>query len=375
MELKSDFEIFLSEIRLTDKQVEDLKTGHETLRERLRNDEEIKRIIVSDFLQGSYRRYTAVRPNGYKRADVDVIIVTNLKEKEYTPAKAMDKFIPFLEKYYKGKYNKQGRSFGIELSYVDLDLVITSAPSEAEKAIYESAAVKTEYDIHETQDWRLNEYWLDMPSRMRTDARILIDKAKKQEEWKVSPLRIPDREVNCWESTHPLAQIQWTRDKNASCNNHFVNVVKALKWWRLENYEKPKHPKGFLLERLVGECCPNDINSVARGITLTLENIVSKYEVIVRLGSKPTLCDYGVPEHDVFKRITSTDFAAFYEQAKEGSQIARSAIDSRDRSESGNLWMKLLGKRFPKPPDDSGNKKDGFTKPNRYAIPMGGRFA
>ncbi|MDG6027355.1 MAG: nucleotidyltransferase [Candidatus Brocadia sp.] len=375
MELKSDFATFLSDIRLTDKQVDDLKMGHETLRERLRNDEEIKRIIVSDFLQGSYRRYTAVRPNGDKRADVDVIIVTNMKEKEYPPTKAMDKFIPFLEKYYKDKYNKQGRSFGIELSYVDLDLVITSAPSEAEKAIYESAAVRTDYDIYKTQDWRLNEYWLDIPSRLTANASILLDKAKKQEEWKTNPLRIPDREVNCWESTHPLAQIQWTRDKNSRCNNHFVNVVKALKWWRLENYEEPKQPKGYPLERLVGECCPDDINSVAEGITLTLENIVSQYAVKVCLESKPFLCDYGVPEHDVFKRITSTEFAAFYEQAKEGAQIARSALDSSDRSESGNLWIKLLGKRFPKPPDDSGNKNGGFTKPDCFAIPMGGRFA
>ncbi|UJS16661.1 MAG: hypothetical protein L3J17_12205 [Candidatus Jettenia sp.] len=375
MELKTDFEIFLSEIRLTDKQINDLKTGHETLRERLKNDEELKKIVVSDFLQGSYRRYTAVRPKGDKRADVDIIVVTNLKEEEYAPTKAMDKFTPFLEKYYKGKYKKQGRSFGIDLSYVDLDLVITSAPSESDKVIYKSAAVKTNYDIHETQDWRLNEYWVDIPFRLKTNASALLEKAKKQEEWKTSPLRIPDREVNRWESTHPLAQIQWTRDKNARCNKHFVNVVKAIKWWRLENYEEPKQPKGFPLERLVGECCPDDINSVAEGITITLENIISKYQVIVRLGSKPTLCDYGVPEHDVFKRITSKDFATFYDQVKEGAQIARKALDSNDRLESGNLWMKLLGKRFPEPPDNSGNKKSSFTTPDRYAIPTGSRFA
>ena len=70
MVLKSDFETFLSDIRLTDSQSEDSKTGHKTLRERLRNDEDLSNIIVSDFLQGSYRRSTAVRPKGDTRASI-----------------------------------------------------------------------------------------------------------------------------------------------------------------------------------------------------------------------------------------------------------------------------------------------------------------
>jgi len=374
MELTSDFETFLSEIRLTDNQIEDLKTGHGTLRERLRNDEELSDVMVSDFLQGSYRRYTAVRPKGDRRADVDIIVVTNLKEEKYTPEKAMDKFIPFLDKHYKGKYRKQGRSFGIELSYVDLDLVITSAPTESEKAVYGSKAVKSIYNIFEARDWRLNEYWVDIPLRGTPDVRSLLARSQEQEEWELNPLRIPDRELNRWENTHPLAQIQWTRDKNNRCNGHFVNVVKAMKWWRLENFEKPIYPKGFPLERLVGECCPDGINSVAEGITLTLEDIVCKYETIVHEGSKPFLPDYGVREHDVFKRVSAEDFASFYEQVKEAAQLARKALDSTDRTESGNLWRELLGNRFPEPPDDS-DKKGGFTKPERPAAPIGARFA
>lgn len=374
MELKNDFETFLSEIRLTDSQIEDLKKGHETLRERLRNDDELSPIIVGDFLQGSYRRYTAVRPKNGRRADVDIIVVTNLKEEELTPAKAMDKFNPFLGKYYKDKYRKQGRSFGIELSYVDLDLVITSAPSESEKAVYKSEAVKSKYDIFEARYWRLNEYWVDSPLLRTADVRSLLAKAQEQKEWEINPLRIPDRELNCWENTHPLKQIQWTRDKNDQCNSHFVNVVKAIKWWRLENFEKPMHPKGFPLERLVGECCPDGIASVAEGITLTLEYIVYNYETTVREGSKPFLKDYGVPEHDVFKRVSAEDFAAFYEQVKEAAHLARKALYSTDRKESGNLWRELLGSRFPEPPDDR-NEKGGFTKPERPAAPVGARFA
>src|SRR5690606_10592752 len=125
MELESDFATFLSEIRPTKNQRSDLQTGHKTLRDRLNADEELKPVLVSDFLQGSFRRATAVRPKNDRRSDVDIIVVTKLSEDEFTPAEAMDKFKPFLEKHYKGKWKAQGRSFGIELSYVELDLVLT----------------------------------------------------------------------------------------------------------------------------------------------------------------------------------------------------------------------------------------------------------
>ena len=57
----------------------------------------------------------------YKNPDVDIIIVTSLSETEYTPRAALELFKPFLERYYSGKYKLQGRSWGIQLSNVDLD--------------------------------------------------------------------------------------------------------------------------------------------------------------------------------------------------------------------------------------------------------------
>lgn len=381
MELKTDFETFLSEIRPTKSQREDLQTGHKTLRERLNADEELKDCIISDFLQGSYRRATAVRPKNDRRSDVDIIVVTKLSEQEYTPAQAMELFHPFLNKHYKGKWQQQGRSLGIALSYVELDLVITSAPSEAEVGILQSEAVTSDDDLEEAQDWRLNRSWLALGSRYRGDARTLLAEAKAQAEWKAQALRIPDRDANKWESTHPLAQISWTRDKNAATERHFVNVVKALKWWRLENYDEPKHPKGFPLERLIGECCPNGITSVAAGVVKTLEKIVSAYALVVAAGGKPTLPDYGVPTHDVFGRISASDFKKFYEQAEAGAELARRAFDASDRTESGNLWRELLGTKFPKPPEKGGggsggsSSNGGYTPPTGPAVPGSGRFA
>lgn len=70
LEMNSSFKKFLTDIRPTSNQLDDMRTGYKTLRNRLLDDERLKSIIVSSFLQGSFRRATAVRPNGAKRADV-----------------------------------------------------------------------------------------------------------------------------------------------------------------------------------------------------------------------------------------------------------------------------------------------------------------
>lgn len=377
MILKTDFETFLSEIRPTPNQQKDLQTGHQTLRERLNSDDTLKSFLISDFLQGSYRRSTAIRPKGGKRSDVDIIVVTKFHEDEFTPSSAMDMFKPFLERYYKDKWRPQGRSFGIELSYVELDLVITSCPSLSELGLFKTEAVMSDDSIELARDWRLNESWVALAERFyRADAGVKLAKSMQEPEWKSQPLRIPDREANLWEPTHPLEQIRWTRDMNSRCDGHFVNIVKAIKWWRLENFDEPKHPRGFPLERLIGECCPSDgILSIAEGVTRTLETIVTKYAATVKSGGKPKLPDYGVETHDVFKRITESDFAAFYEQVKDGAILARRAFDSQDRTESGERWRKLLGSKFPAPPEGSSGTRAGFSSPTAPATPGNGRFA
>jgi len=375
MILHSDFSKFLQEIRPTKPMRDQLITGHRTLRDRLNSDEDLKPILVSDFLQGSYRRYTAVRPTGDKRSDVDIIVVTKLDEDEYTPNDALALFEPFLNKHYRGKWRRQGRSFGIEMGYVELDVVLTSAPAEQEYGILQSDAVTSDDNIVDARDWRLHRSWLALDHRLRTDAKAMLEQAADEAEWRAQPLRIPDRDADKWDGTHPLEQIRWTRDKNSRCNGHFVNVVKCIKWWRLQHYAEPVHPKGFPLERLIGEHCPAEIESVAEGVTKTLEAIVSSYAVLVLMEGKPQLPDYGVPSHDVFHRITSGDFCSFYDQVRVGADLSRRAFNSEDRTESGNLWREMFGSKFPGPPNNGSNKKAGFTPPAGAAVPGSGRFA
>lgn len=358
----SYFNDFLSNIRLSDNQIDDLKTGHTTLRRRLNDDEDLSKIIVSTFLQGSYKRSTAVKPKNGDKSDVDIIVVTKLASEEYTPEEALNVFVPFLEKYYEGKYRIQGRSIGIELSYVDMDIVPTSAPSESETGILENKAITSEYTIEDLEDEHV-----DKSIRMFFDAFCKAEEPK----WKSEPLLIPDREAETWEKTHPLEQIRWTKDKNKRCNSHYINVVKAIKWWWKTKYPDNKHPKSYPLEHLIGNCCPDGIESVAEGIVLSLETIVNDYP------DKPFLSDRGVPEHDVFARITEEEYSGFYDAVCDAVVVAREAYDAEKIYDSVCKWKELFGNEFPEAPKPKEiDSSTGFSqrKEKTTDIPKG-RFA
>jgi hypothetical protein len=346
-EMNSSFKTFLTEIRPTQNQLDDMRTGYKTLKNRLLDDEKLSAIIVSTFLQGSFRRATAVRPKGDKRADVDLVVVTKLKREEYTPQQAMDLFVPFLNKYYENKWEFQGRSIGIGLSYVDLDLVITSAPSEAETLALKSASVTSMDTPEEVDDWRLVPSYVTLSERGLPGIGARLELARKEAEWKLSPLHIPDRDADEWDETHPLVQIKWTWEKNKACNKHYVNVVKAIKWIRRIGPEAPKYPKGYPLEHIIGQCCPDGIASVAEGITKTLEAITNNYSAYAAAGVVPTMPDHGVPEHNVLHRLNGEDFTAFHTLISEAAVIARNALDAKTEKDASEEWRKILGDKFP----------------------------
>lgn len=360
----SYFKDFLANIRLTDSQVNDLRTGHTTLRRRLADDEKLSKIIISTFLQGSYRRSTAVKPQNGNQSDVDVIVVTKLNPEEYTPEETLKLFVPFLDRYYKNKYRMQGRSIGISLSYVDLDIVPTSAPSESEAGILQDEVIISEYTI---EDFIQNSFGNNL---LESEYNIFC-KSVNESTWKSEPLLIPDREAGKWEKTHPLEQIRWTAEKNKNCNTHYINVVKALKWWRKTQHPDVKHPKSYPLEHFIGDCCPDGITSVAEGIVLTLEYIVSHHPV------KPFLADRGVPEHDVFARITDVEYSDFYDTVCDAAKIAREAFDCEELYDSVCKWKKLFGSEFPSAPKPTkSNPSTGFTqRTEKTTVIPEGRFA
>ncbi|WP_296097150.1 hypothetical protein [uncultured Agrobacterium sp.] len=377
MELRPQFNEFLQDIRPSERHKEEWKRGSNTLRTRLLADPDLGPLITTTFLQGSVRRSTAVRPTGGKRSDVDVVVVTTIDHNVETPAVAMKRFEPFLDRFYEGKWEQQDRSFGIEMSYVDLDLVITALPTEPDaraalQKLYRSQAVQTDESIEERNDWVLNKSW--DPSRANGGLVVLAEDASN---WRDDPPWLPDRTIKDWGPTHPLAQIQWAAEKNRQCYGHYVSVVRSIKWWRHEHAsDLPKYPKGYPLEHMIGHVLPDGITCVAEGVVKAFEGLRDTFRLEAMNGMVPTLPDHGVPSHDVLKRLSAEDFAAFYKEAAKAADLARRAYDEPDRDVSGSLWQELLGKCFPLPGPGGGDRDRGFTTPAAAATPrQSGRFA
>ena len=364
--LPSYFDQYLKDIRPTENQRDECKTGHETLRRRLHDDESLKDIVVDTFLQGSYRRATAVRPTGDSKSDVDVITVTSVDKTKYTPREAMNLFVPFLERHYKGKWKAKGRAFGISLSYVELDLVITAAPSEAQTENWRQLAELNESDIIGETKWEPADAWFP---------ESLFDSsfAERAAAWKLEPLDIPDREANKWDKTHPLAQIAATWAKNRRTSRHFVNVVKAVKWWKVSQQADMDYPKGYPLEHLLWVSCPDGIMSIAEGVILALEDIASRYQAYADTGQVPFVSDHGVPEHNVLGRLSVEDFQEFHWRISIAAEQARGAYDESDVCESAEKWRLLFGSKFPQCPENA--KKGGYTPRKEASILTGARFA
>lgn len=365
MDLPGCFNDLLARIRPPQDLLDECVKAHTELRDVLMSDPELKETVVTAFLQGSYRRSTLIRPLKGSKVDVDVVFVTNLQPRVLSPAQVQEIFCRVLDKYpqYCGNYHRQGRSIGLSHGRVNLDLVVTAAPSEALRALVLSDSIGSTFSVEGYPQWALGR-----------------ELQPAGQGWKHEPLLIPDRDANRWEQTDPIAQIVWTHDKNRRTGGHFVNVVKAVKWWWAQHSSgKQGLPKGYLVERLVGLHCPDGIASVAEGFTVALERIRDAYDVDARKGQTPFVPDVGIPANNVFRRVRPEAFREFHTAVGQCAERARSAYDDPNADSSALAWTSIFGTLFP--PLGTGNGKGAdsrsqtFERPIRPAEPRRARFA
>jgi hypothetical protein len=361
MQATQSFKKFLSTIRLPQELRDAARDAHRDLRERLWADPALAELLFDTFLQGSHKRHTGTRPESGKKPDVDVVVVTRMDRMTITPRRALDAFEPFLRVHYKDAYQPQGRSWGIVVGSVELDLVPTSKPSEATVQFLKEAQTEN--------------FQREFDGGFSRKAFSKFAAAAARSGSANEALWIPDREAAIWDQTNPIAQIDWTIAKNDATDGHFVNVVKAFRWWR--SVAMPgKRPKGYPLEHLVGENCPDAIAGVGEGFTRVAESIVSRYAAVRRAGSKPYLADHGVAAHDVFAKISNAEFAQFYDTTKPIAAAARAALEDPDLASSVAKWRAIFGEAFPE--SGGGDGSDGnadYTPRTGPSVMYPGRFA
>ena len=330
MNLPSYFKDFLAEIEPRPSYKEDQKAGHTTLRKRLADDADFQKVHVNTFLQGSYKRNTAIHPG----KDVDIVVVTSIDPDKTTPADANKELEKCLRKYY-AKVEPQSRSFGVSLSYVTMDVVLATSRHLKERDLFESLRKADSLDSATS--------WVD------------------------HPLLIPDRDLGMWVETDPKRQLAWTTDLNAKCGGYFVPLVKMFKWWRKETYQEPKYPKGYVLERFAGECVDTSKRDHAEGFVKVLETLDAKYSTYAAMGIVPHLPDPGVPSHNVAHRLSAADFKTFMTKVQAALPVARAALAEQDNEKSATSWRKLFGDKFPAAPVAKASFPPTPVRPNKPA--------
>ena len=369
----NSFDSFLENIRLTVELREACRVAHNDLRTKLLADRDLNPIFVSMFLQGSYARHTGRKPHGQDtHVDVDLVVVTTLDPTVYTPDRVVARFTPFLNREYPNvegqpkQWQRNDRSIKISPanSPVTLDLVVTAAPSEIQQEIHKAAfreTVAPEFDIEARGDPE------SQPLKFR-ESLERIAKSMRGGQWQNEPLLIPSRDLQTWVPTHPLEQLRWTQAKNDATDGHYINVVKAIRWWRKQN-PIGEYPKSYPLEHFIGDMCPDDIDSVAEGVTRVLERIRDTQQPWLYGRGVPQLQDRGVPANDVFRKITPEQYRVFYDLAAGAAVQARTALDADTNPESITRWRNLFGPEFPPPPSTP------FTPPIAPAKPTtSGRY-
>ncbi|MFJ7940465.1 hypothetical protein ACIQYG_18485 [Peribacillus sp. NPDC096622] len=115
---------------------------------------------------------------------------------------------------------------------------------------------------------------------------------------------------------------------------HYVNLVKALKWWRRIDDPEGKQPKSSPLEHLIGQSFPEAIDSVAEGIMLTLEKLL----LIIKRSRKCQIMGFLNMMFSI--DYQEQEYEAFYERVKEAANMGREALDAETVFESATAWRK-----------------------------------
>lgn len=324
MATQSQFIKLLQEIEPSKTTKSDAKNGHTNLRDYLKKDDDFKKYHDTDFLSGSYKRNTAIRPKikdgNVARPDVDIIVVTN-----HTTNDDPQDVIDLLYNTLKNKYSiirKQARSVGIETSNVDMDVVPIIAPNGMEGTLY-----------------------------------------------------IPDRKKEDWLETNPPQHTEWTTEVNQDSGGRFKPLVKLMKWWRRENPTVNKKPKGFVIECITAECMDRNEAQYGELFVGTLESIVDKYAFYIGLGMVPHIDDPGVSGNSVTTGMSFAAFEGFYNKAKKHAEIGRKALNEEDDEEALKLWRQIFGSRYPSSSTYNTNSllknaiEPSLTFPNRAVEP------
>ena len=277
------------------------QSAHNGIRDTLWEDERYKPNLIQDFLGGSYRRQTAIRP-GTKygdtdRPDVDIYVVVKGDPGTTTPEELIDDLFNALHRNRERlniTHLKRNRcSIAISTNSADMDI---------------TPLLERQFDSY---------------------------------------YRIGNRTTGEWYATDPEEHTNWSSTQNDTFSGRFKPTVKLLKWARRENSTRNKHPKSFSLEVIVANHMSTTEDHYGKIVHGMFDSFVNFYANYRSLGICPTIKDPAIPDGNLLAGVSGDAFCAYYDKIESHRDDAAKALDADDQDKATKYWRRIFGARFP----------------------------
>ena len=281
--------------------------AHDSVRSALWADRKYSDDLIRDFLGGSYRRQTAIRPmtkdGDTERPDVDIYVVVRGEPWTTTPVTLIDDLYAALDRNRSALH------------------IVRLAQNRCSVSIATNSA---DMDVSPLLERQPDGYY-----------------------------RIGNRHKNEWYATDPEAHINWSSEVNSTYAGRLKPTVKMIKWARRENPTQNKHPKSFPLEVIVADhmCAAEDhYGKIVHGMFDSFANAYSLYRT---QGTCPRIDDPAIPNGDLLAGVSGDAFCSYFDEIAKHRDDASKALLADDQDEATMYWRRIFGKRFPGPKSSS----------------------
>lgn len=324
MDLPDYFDNFLNNLSISPTYKKLMNEKYDEIVTQLFNNDKLKSLVAGTMIQGSIPRNTAIMSGENNILDIDIVILLS-SDDEKTPEYAYDQIMPHFQEQFKGDVKFKKRAINLTLSQFQVDIILAT--------IIDSENKENQYDneLATISQFRKNPAYPSVPKS-------------------ISPHNIPTMDLATWVLRDPLGQLAWTLKKTKATSQMYPAIVRLIKYWAAHCIHSPLIPRGYWLEYIVGITCPDDINSLAEGFTVTLENILSLFRDDIRRLRKPFLPypehEYAIHEGNVLKRVPVPFIVIAYFQVLLTAKKARKALECTDKERSIKLWSEVFNESF-----------------------------
>lgn len=152
------------------------------------------------------------------------------------------------------------------------------------------------------------------------------------------PLEAPRRNDG-WHGTAPSEYTAWCQANGPL----FARTVRALKRWRDEQQSVRTAIKSIVLQVLVAECMPAELEDASR----LAQTLTALHQRLSPLQSPPVVRNPVLPSENLAARWTTESFQAFVTELGEAVEWSRIATSTDDQIEAAEAWREILGDEFP----------------------------